>query len=1117
MKFHNSIFSSKELGSKAKAAFPLGIPALEEKIKKIESWQENIYSGKISSMKEEELKPLFLSLFFGEVLGYDLNNPIAWDLNLENKTAFDSTKSDAALGFFSIDENKKIEKDLRAVIEVKDARTTLDKTQYRADFKGSAVEQCFMYAAKSGENCKWVIVSNFLEIRLYLSSDMNKYEYFDMLELNEIEQFKRFYFLLAKGQLFNQKKSSPIDILLQSRLEKEQNITFEFYEHYKYLREIFLQHLKLHNPQKNPLDLLQYAQTIIDRVVFVCVIKDYDFIQYNVLNEIVDISQKSWASDKLELWRQIKYFFKALDNGLPNRIHRLNGGLFKYNEKIDELIIKDLLLKKLLKLTSYDFESDLNINILGHIFEQSISDIEELRKEIEDNKKIEYTETDDEIIYKTDELETNKRKKEGIFYTPEHITAYIVKNTIGSWLEEQKANIGIDDLAEFPQSEEDKKKHLELWEQYANVLKNVKILDPACGSGAFLTQAFDFLLKEWTILIDIFDKLNNNKKAKASKDLFEKIGAEGQFSLSKLKKEIVSKNLFGADLNFESVEITKLGLWLKSASKVEALALLDSNIKCGNSLISDINASQNAFVWEEEFSDILSSGGFDIIVGNPPYVESKKLKAFSSYFSKNYELYSGTADLYVYFFELAFKMLKEKGKLGFINSNKFMKTSYGEKLRAFISKKRIKQIIDFTGYKVFKDALVASCIMLIGNEKFSEKIKVSFVNQKLDDYESLEDYVEDNHFYMKSTNLTEQIWFLSENGKIPIKQNIESNSIKLKDIEGISIYRGITTGFNKAFIIDLETKNKLIKEDRKNEEIIKPLLQGRNIRKWFYKESGLFMLFIPWHFPLHQNKEIKGASAKAERLLKENYPSIYKHLLNHKENLQKRNVDETGIRYEWYALQRSAATYYSEFEKPKIIWGLTADKWAFCYDDKKHFLPSNGYILTSNTALSLEFILGVLNSKLMRFYFDFIGIMTAGGAFTLKYETIAEFPFKISEIDIQAEIAKLVRQLIELEQNAEQNKNEFIYRILMNFEQLKETQKIQEFFKHSFKTFFNEFKRQKVKIPLKGQAELEEYFNESKGIIIAQIEKSNVLENQIDSLVYKLYGLTEGEIRIVES
>ena len=1093
MKLHNTIFSTKELNSKAKAAFPNGILDFEEKLKKIENWQENIYSGKITSLNEEELKPLFLSLFFGEILDYDLQNPNVWNLYLESKTSFDTTKADAALGFFSLNEKQEIEKDIRAVVEIKNARTTLDKPQFRADFKGSAVEQCFMYAAKSGENCKWVVVSNFLEIRLYLSSDMNKYEYFDVLELNEPDEFYRFYFLLAKNQLFNEKKSSQVDVLLEKRLEKERNITFEFYEHYKYLREVFLQHLKLHNPQKNPLDLLQYAQTVIDRIVFVCVIKDYDFIQYNVLNEIVDISQKSWASDKLELWRQIKYFFKALDDGLPNRIHRLNGGLFKYNEKIDELIIKDVFLKQLLKLTNYDFESDLNINILGHIFEQSITDIENLKKEITENKKIEYSETDDEINYKTNAIETNKRKKEGIFYTPENITHYIVKYTIGSWLEEQKTQIGLNDLIEFPKTEIEKKKHIERWEKYIEVLKNIKILDPACGSGAFLTQAFDFLLKEWTMVFDVVDKLKENIKSKKSKDLFETAPTKLQHSITKIKKEIVNNNLFGVDLNFESVEITKLGLWLKSASKVEALAILDSNIKCGNSLISDKNITEKAFVWEEEFPEILSQGGFDIIVGNPPYVESKKLKEFSDYFSKNYKCYSGTSDLYVYFFELGFNMLKEKGMLGFINSNKFMKTSYGENLRAFISKKKILQIIDFTDYRVFEDALVASCIMIICNQNSSENIKVSFVNQSLKNYEKIEDYIVENHFYMESTNLDEQIWFLSANGRIPIKHKIEHNSIKLKDIEGINIYRGITTGYNEAFIIDDETRNRLIQEDKKNAEIIKPLLQGRNIRKWFYKKSNLFML-------------LTGYSVN----IPEEYPKVFKHIKQYEIPLSER-VDKGK---NWWNLR--ACKYYNEFEKPKIIWGLTADKWAFCFDSQGHYLPSNGYILTSDSQLSLEYILGVLNSKLMRFYFDFIGIMTAGGAFTLKYDTISDFPFKLASPEIQTQISKYVSSVIELHQRIETKKEKFIYRILINFENLKDTQKIQDFYKISFKEFLEEFKRQKIKIQIKSQTELEEYFNENKNLIISDIEKANSLENQINLMVYKLYNLTDSEIEIIE-
>ncbi|MBN2891732.1 MAG: hypothetical protein JXL97_07685 [Bacteroidales bacterium] len=282
MQEHHTIFSVKEIRNKIKNFGINRIDDKEYKIKIIENWQDNIISGKVIGAKEEELKPFFLTQFFGDVLGYEYNDANYWNLRFENKTEFDSKKADGALGFFKIKDGKEEDKDVRVVIEIKDARTALDKPQNRADFKGSAVEQAFMYAAKSGEKCKWIIVSNFLEIRLYQANDMTKYEYFDILSLNGENEFLRFYYLLSKGQLFIEKSVSFIDILLQNRQEKEKTITKEFYENYQYIREIFLQHLKLHNPQINSYDLLQYAQTIIDRVIFVSVIKDYDLIPTNV-------------------------------------------------------------------------------------------------------------------------------------------------------------------------------------------------------------------------------------------------------------------------------------------------------------------------------------------------------------------------------------------------------------------------------------------------------------------------------------------------------------------------------------------------------------------------------------------------------------------------------------------------------------------------------------------------------------------------------------------------------------------------------------------------------------------------------------------------------------------
>ena len=192
------------------------------------------------------------------------------------------------------------------------------------------------------------------------------------------------------------------------------------------------------------------------------------------------------------------------------------------------------------------------------------------------------------------------------------------------------------------------------------------------------------------------------------------------------------------------------------------------------------------------------------------------------------------------------------------------------------------------------------------------------------------------------------------------------------------------------------------------------MLQGRTIRKWFYNESDENLLFIPWHFPLVEDN-ISGASNEAEIELKRRYPSIYEWLNKHHDALVQRNQDETGIRYEWYALQRCAASYYPEFEQPeKIIWGLTADKWAFTIDRLQHYLPSNGYILTS-TVIPVSYILGVLNSKLMHYYFHFIGIMTAGGAYTLKASTISALPFKIA--NDTTEISEQVEQILKEKEN----------------------------------------------------------------------------------------------------
>lgn len=421
------------------------------------------------------------------------------------------------------------------------------------------------------------------------------------------------------------------------------------------------------------------------------------------------------------------------------------------------------------------------------------------------------------------------------------------------------------------------------------------------------------------------------------------------------------------------------------------------NINSINISIEDINHRIEAI--NPQLENQNPNIGFDIVIGNPPYVEAKKLKHISQ-FLKGYSVYSGTSDLSSYFFEQGLRLCKSSGLLCLINTNKFFNTGYGKPLRALIIQNEIKQLLNFEQVEVFEGILVSSVI--IGIKKKSPSSINSFPFKKffkMKNIEFMAKFVEDinNRDSYNQNDLTKAEWSFADSSNLLLKEKIENNAIKLIELKGVSIYRGITTGYNPAFIINDDQKEELIKEDIKNKNVIKSLLQGRNIRKWIYNESDENLLFVPWHFPLHNDDTINGNSAKAEKAFKNDYPKLYEHLSDFKVELSSRNKEETGIRYEWYALQRCAASYYTEFEKSeKIIWGLTADKWAYAYDDKQHYLPSNGYILTSyNTPI--KYLLGLINSNLLKYYFGFIGVMTAGGAFTLKHATIQQLPIRVAK------------------------------------------------------------------------------------------------------------------------
>jgi len=380
------------------------------------------------------------------------------------------------------------------------------------------------------------------------------------------------------------------------------------------------------------------------------------------------------------------------------------------------------------------------------------------------------------------------------------------------------------------------------------------------------------------------------------------------------------------------------------------------------------------------------TNGFDIVIGNPPYIQlqkafNEKQKYADLYKNENYKTFERTGDIYALFYEKGIDILNKNGSLCYITSNKWMRANYGKSLRKFFSGNNPLKLIDL-GPGIFEAATVDTNILLVQNIRalVANNVSHEFTNKKLKAL-TLTDKNKLNNLSDKDfttlTDLSEQSWVILSPQEQIIKEQTEKVGTPLKDWD-INIYRGVLTGFNEAFIINGKTKDELIAKDPKSAEIIKPILRGRDIKRYKAEFVDLWLIFITWHFPLHKDPSISGASQKAEKAFREQYPAIYNHLLQYKEKLSKRNKAETGIRYEWYALQRCAATYYTEFEKEKIVFQEMVQYSSFIYDTQNNFSLDTGRILTGER---IKFLTALLNSSL---FFYSIKNFYGGGSLGTK-------------------------------------------------------------------------------------------------------------------------------------
>lgn len=676
-------------------------------------FQDTKIQNNIRNAKEEQYQEGFLRDLFVNILGYTLNPQSNFNLTTEHKNVKDSRKADGAI----IIDNKVI-----GVIELKGTNTT--------DLK-SVETQAFGYL-NNQTGCVYVITSNFEKIRFYINNAIEYFE-FNLFTLSE-QEFNLLYLCLSYNSLSN---SIPIKIKEES-LSQEDTITKKLYKDYSEFKHKLYYNLVELNPQFDKLLLFKKSQKLIDRLLFILFGEDRGLLPPNSIREILKQWKQLVELDEYKpLYDRFKKYFNYLNTGYKGKHHNIfayNGGLFKSDEVLDNIKIADeLLYKYTLKLSDYDYNSEVDVNILGHIFENSLNELDELKSEIE-GQEIDKSKT--------------KRKKDGVFYTPKYITKYIVENTVGNLCNEKKKELLINEedyYTERKQNKTTKEKLLNKLKLYKEWLLNITIIDPACGSGAFLNEALNFLIEEHKYVDELEAKLFGD-----------------DILLQNYENSILENNLFGVDVNEESVEIAKLSLWLRTAKRNRKLNSLNENIKCGNSLIDNKEiAGEKAFNWQEEFPKVFENGGFDIVIGNPPYVQVNDLMY------SNYETQK-CSDLYAYFFEKGLQILKSNGYFAYITPSLFIKGMKFESLRKYLLKNTtILEILD-KGDKVFEDVKMPTSISVL-----------------------------------LKTKKENQAWscFLPNNNII---DKINTNSIMLKHIS--NIMRGLEIGKDKVTLINDDYK-----------------------------------------------------------------------------------------------------------------------------------------------------------------------------------------------------------------------------------------------------------------------------------------------------------------------
>jgi len=970
--------------------------------------QENIRNS-----KEEQYQGEFLIDLFVNVLGYTKSPTPNYNLTTEYKNIKDSKKADGAII---------IHANVKAVIELKGTNTTdLSKVE----------DQAFGYKNNQPE-CVYIITSNFEKLRFYIDNAIDHLE-FNLFTLTE-KEFELLYLCLA---YVNIEKGIPKKIKEES-ISQEDVITKKLYIDYSLFKRELHQNLVKLNPQFDPLTLFKKSQKLLDRFLFLFFAEDRQLLPPNSVRLVLNDWRKLQDLDEdIPLYKRFRKYFEYLNTGFKGKkydVFAYNGGLFKPDEILDVIKIDDeLLYHHTLKLSDYDFASEVDVNILGHIFENSLNELDEIKAQLE-GQEIDKSKT--------------KRKKDGVFYTPKYITKYIVDNTIGKLCNEKKTELQIIEEDYITDKKRQKKTIQTLSDKltdYRNWLLQLTVCDPACGSGAFLNQALDFLITEHRYIDELQAKLFGDAMV-----------------LSDIEKSILEHNLFGVDLNEESVEIAKLSLWLRTAQPNRKLNDLNNNIKCGNSLIDDPDvAGEKAFSWEKEFPQIFKTGGFDIVIGNPPYgakISKIDLDHIIIKYS-DFGISTSLSDTYFSFYALSLKtLLKENGYLGFITPNTWRLIESAKIFRNVISNKpyslsHLNQHLE----KVFVDATVDCDTAIIKKTNTISDILISI--SKIEGFviqHTLSQSILSNQEFF-NLFLTVKDYELKE------KINLASTFIKDNFIikNGVKPYE---KGKGKPAQTSLTMSDKPFTSVIKHDDSYSPLIGGSSFHRY--------------------------------KLLWEN---------------------DNWIQYgEWLAAPRDKEIFDAN---EKLIFRQTSDSIIGSLIGEGYIIRNNTHILLNleNSSFDLKYVLALMNSKMSNWYYWTINPEKGEAMAEVKAFHLGMLPFKsISNASQQPYIEKcdLMLSLNKTLQEAIQKFQRIIQR-RFKLEEL--SGKLKNWYLLSYGTFIEELNKMKIKLTLSEDAEWETYFLQESKIALDLKSKIESTDKDIDLMVYALYELTYAEIEIVEA